>query len=75
MLNSVRMSFSNQTHIINKVANFLWVGGTRPVLWSWHEVWHHIVPKYLRPVVQTTVKNTQIIVLRENTRMGYSLSW
>lgn len=61
------------THIINEVANFFWVGGARPVLRSWHEVWHNIVPEHLWPVVQTTVKNTQIIVLTENTRRDYTL--
>lgn len=53
------------THMINEVADFLRVGGARPVLRSRHEVWHHVVPEHLGPVVQTTVENTQIIVLVE----------
>lgn len=62
----------NLTHIINEVANFIRVGRTGPVLVlrSRHEVWHHVIPEHLGPVVQTTVQNTQIIVLMENTCRG-----
>lgn len=50
-------------HVVNEVADLLWVGGTRLVLWSRHEVWHHVIAEHLRPVVQTTMENTQIIIL------------
>lgn len=62
----------NSTHINDEVADFIRVGWAGPVLVlrSWHEVWHHVVPEHLRPVVQSTVENTQIIVLMENTCSG-----
>lgn len=53
------------THMINEVADFLRVGRARPVLRSGHEVWHHVISEDFWPVVQTTVENTQIIVLVE----------
>lgn len=55
------------TYIIDEVADFLWVGRTRPVLRSGHKVWYHVVSEHLGAVVQTTVQNTQIIVLKKNT--------
>lgn len=55
------------THMINKIADFLWVSRAGTVLRSRHEVGHHVIPEHLRPVVQTTVENTQIIVLVGHT--------
>lgn len=49
--------------MVNEVADLLWVGGTRLVLRSRHEVWQHVIAEHLRPVVQTTMENTQVIVL------------
>ena len=62
----------NLTNVIDEVADFIWVGWAGPVLVlrSCHEVWHHVVPEHFGPVVQTTVENTQIIVLMENTCRG-----
>lgn len=51
--------------MINEVADFLGVGRAGPVLRSRHEVWHHVISEDFWPVVQTTVENTQIIVLVE----------
>lgn len=61
-----------RTHIIDEVTDFVRVGGARPVLRSRHEVGQHVVPEHLGPVVQTTVENTQVIVLMENTCRGYT---
>lgn len=49
--------------MINKIANFLWVGRARTVLRSGHQDGRHIIPEDLRPVVQPTVENTEVIVL------------
>lgn len=49
--------------MVDEVADLLWVGGTRLVLRSRHEVWHNVVAEHLRPVVQTTVEDAQVVVL------------
>lgn len=51
------------THVIDKIANFLWVGRARTVLRSRHQDGHHVIPEDLGPVVQTTVEDTEIVVL------------
>lgn len=53
--------------MINEIADFLWVSRTGTILRSRHEVGHHVIPEHLRPVVQTTVENAQIIVLVGHT--------
>lgn len=59
------MGYFTLTHMVNEVANFLWIGRARLVLRSRHEIWHHVIPEHLWAVVQSTMENTQIIVLKD----------
>lgn len=54
------------THIIDEVADIFWVGRAWHVLMGWHINWNHVVPEHIRFVVQTTVKNTQVIILEKH---------
>lgn len=55
------------THVINKIANFIGVGRARTVLRSRHQDGRHVIPEDLRPVVQATVENAEVIVLVGHT--------